>query len=119
MKLGDVLLRLAQGRRIGKTLGHRFAGHAASETELGIMPGVVVFGATRLFSQLRYVPQLLDLQSIGMEIAFIQAPRTECANDNFQEGLTGVVTDHSEAVVPRRIYSPHGTSLVELPAPKE
>src|SRR5439155_1140541 len=45
MKLGDLLLRLAQRRGIGKALRYRLAGDAASEAKLRIMSRVVVFGA--------------------------------------------------------------------------
>src|SRR5580704_11705562 len=45
VKLGDLLLRLAERGRIGKGLGHRLAGHAAREAKLWIVSGVVVFSA--------------------------------------------------------------------------
>ena len=45
VKLGDLLLRFAQGGGIGKAFRYRFAGHAAGEAELGIVPRVVVLGA--------------------------------------------------------------------------
>src|SRR5437660_931606 len=45
VKLADLLLRLAQRGGIGKGFRHRLAGHAASETKLGVMSGVVAFGA--------------------------------------------------------------------------
>src|SRR5256884_7041233 len=45
VKLGDLLLGFAQGGGIGKGLRHGLAGHAASETELRVMSGVVAFGA--------------------------------------------------------------------------
>src|SRR5438094_3614588 len=45
MKLGDLLLRLAQRRGIGKALRYRLAGDAASEAKLRIMSRGVVFGA--------------------------------------------------------------------------
>ena len=45
MKLGDLLLRLAERSRIGKGLRHRLAGHAAREAKLSIVPRVVVFSA--------------------------------------------------------------------------
>src|SRR5713226_3611475 len=45
VKLGHLLLRLAQRRGIGKALRYRLAGHTASEAKLRIMSRVVVFGA--------------------------------------------------------------------------
>jgi hypothetical protein len=45
MEFGDLLLRLAKRGRIGKGLCHRLSSHSASETELGIMAGIVRFGA--------------------------------------------------------------------------
>src|SRR6266699_148180 len=45
VKLGHLLLRLAQRRGIGKALRYRLAGDAASEAKLRIMSRVVVFGA--------------------------------------------------------------------------
>ena len=45
MKLGDLLLRLAERGRIGKGLRHGLAGHAAGEAKLWIMSRVVVFSA--------------------------------------------------------------------------
>jgi hypothetical protein len=45
VKLGHLLLRLAQGGGIGKGFRHGLAGHAASEAKLRIMCRVAVFGA--------------------------------------------------------------------------
>jgi hypothetical protein len=45
MELRDLLLRLAQGGRIGKGLGHAFACHSSGQTELWVMTGVIGFGA--------------------------------------------------------------------------
>jgi len=44
VKLGDLLLRFAQGAGIGEGFRHRLAGHAASEAKLRIMSQVVVLG---------------------------------------------------------------------------
>src|SRR5579884_425994 len=45
VKLVDFLLGLTQGGRIGKGFGHRLASHSPSEAELGIVAGIVRFGA--------------------------------------------------------------------------
>ncbi|MEK7407233.1 MAG: hypothetical protein AAB225_19335 [Acidobacteriota bacterium] len=45
MKLGDLLLCLAQRGWIGKGLRHRLAGHSASQAKLRIMSGIVGLGA--------------------------------------------------------------------------
>jgi hypothetical protein len=51
MELRDLLLSFAKRGRIGKGLSHGPAGLSASEAELGIMTGIVGFGAmTRRFT---------------------------------------------------------------------
>jgi hypothetical protein len=45
MKLGDLLLGLAEGGWVGKGFRHRLSGHSASQAELGIMSGIVRLGA--------------------------------------------------------------------------
>jgi hypothetical protein len=45
VELGDFLLRFAKRGRIGKRLGYCFSTHLASEPKLGIMTGIIGFGA--------------------------------------------------------------------------
>jgi hypothetical protein len=45
MKLGDLLLRFAKSVRVGKGFGDGLTRHSAGEAELGIMAGVMGFGA--------------------------------------------------------------------------
>jgi Rieske Fe-S protein len=45
MELGDLVLGLAQRRRIGKGFRHAFTGDSAGQTKLRIVTGIVGFGA--------------------------------------------------------------------------
>ena len=45
MELGHLLLGPAQGSRMSEGLGYGFARHPAGQAKLGIMAGVVGFGA--------------------------------------------------------------------------
>ena len=81
MKLGDLLLRLAESRRVGKGFGHGLASHSAGQSKLGIVPWIVGLGAVtgwfaaapddggdRARSQITQSEELLEeLGSIGLQ----------------------------------------------------
>ena len=60
VKLGHLLLRLAQGGGIGKGFRHGLAGHAASEAKLRIMCRVAVFGQWQVGLPQRRVTALME-----------------------------------------------------------
>jgi len=60
VKLGHLLLRLAQGGGIGKGFRHGLAGHAASEAKLRIMCRVVVLAQRQVGLPQRRVTALMD-----------------------------------------------------------
>ena len=81
MKLGDLLLRLAESRRVGKGFGHGLASHSAGQSKLGIVPWIVGLGAVtgwfaaapddggdKARSQITQSEELLEeLGSIGLQ----------------------------------------------------